>query len=121
MNAPSNLNTGRRIIGRWLFPLSIWIWVFISWIRHDFGITEFVFGALSLFWLGAAWLIHNHTTRPRQTFYWVALASSAVAALFVGFAGAGRETILPGIVGWAGLTALGLIWCIHFERTETIL
>jgi hypothetical protein len=118
VNASSGPKTDRRSVRRWAFPVLIGIWLSISWLRHGFGTTDVVLGALSLFWLGTAWLIQNRTTRPRQTFCWLALASSVVAALFMGFGAVGTEAILPGLIGWAGVTVLGLIWCIHFERTE---
>lgn len=108
----------RNAVRRWLVPVLFGTWLSLSWLRHDFGTTDGVIAALSLFWLGAAWLIQSRTVRPRRTFCWLALASSVVAALFMGFAAAGRVTILPGAISWAGMTVLGLIWCIHFERTE---
>jgi len=122
MSTSSSPKTDRRFVSvrRWLFPVFCLAWLSSSWLRHGFGIADIVIGALSLAWLGAAWLIQNRTTRPRRTFYWLALASSVVAALFTNFAAAGIQSIVPGIIGWAGLTVLGLIWCIHFERTETI-
>ena len=120
MNASSNPKTDRRLVGRWLFPVVFWAWLPISWLRHGFGTIDAVIAALSLFWLIAAWLIETRATRPQRTFYWLALASSVVAALFIGFPAAEGASLLPGILGWAGVTVLGLIWCIHFERTETI-
>ena len=121
MSTSSSPKTDRGSVRRWLFPVFCLAWLSISSFRRGFGTADIVIGALSLVWLGAAWLIQNRTTRPRRTFYWLALASSIVAALFTNFAAAGTQTIVPGIIGWAGLTVLGLIWCVHFERTETIL
>lgn len=120
MNASSNPKSDLSLAGRWLFPVFCLAWLSTSGFRHGFGTSDVVIGALSLFWLGAARLIQTRTTRPRRTFYWLALASSVVAALFTSFAATGNQPLLPGIIGWAGLTVLGLIWCIHFERTETI-
>jgi hypothetical protein len=108
----------RSVVRRWLVPVLFWAWLTLSWLRHDFGTTDSVIAALSFFWLGAAWLIQSRTTRPRRTFYWLALVSSVVAGLFMGFAAAGHTSILPGAVSWAVMTILGLIWCVHFERTE---
>ena len=119
MDASSSPKTNRRSVRAWLFPVAFWIWLAISWLRHDFGSSDLVIGALSLFWLGAAWLIDTRSTRPRRTFYWLALASSVVAALFIGFAATGGDSLLPGVIAWAGATLLGLVWCMHFERTES--
>jgi len=120
VNTSSSPKTDRRLVRRWLFPVVFWAWLPISWLRRGFDTIDAVIVALSLFWLVAAWLIETRTARPRRTFCWLALASSVVAALFIGSAAAGGASLLPGILGWAGVTVLGLIWCVHFERTETI-
>jgi hypothetical protein len=120
VDVSSNPKTDRRLVRRWLFPALFWISLALLWFRHGFGSADLVIAALGLFWLGAAWLIETRATRPRRTFYWLALASSVVAALFIGSAAAGGASLLPGILGWAGVTVLGLIWCIHFERTESL-
>lgn len=58
--------------------------------------------------------------RPRQTYYLLATLSGLTAWLFVGHPALGGAVSLIRIMAWAGVTALGLVWCIYYERTEPL-
>jgi hypothetical protein len=58
--------------------------------------------------------------RPRLTYYLLAVLSCAIGCLFVVFPALSGAGSLIGIIAWAGVTALGLVWCIYYERTEPL-
>lgn len=118
MNQPRQPDTIRRSLSGWL-PILIFVaWLVYLLFRDGADAFGLVSLALVLFWTGALWLIDRRSTRPRRTFYWLAMASSVAAAIFIAMPAADGAPVLLGTIAWAGVTLLGFIWCLYFERSE---
>lgn len=88
-------------------------------LRHGFDIFDPALLGLTAIWGSSAYLIGKRLSRPARTYGYFALASSVIAAVFIGIPATNHSDPTIGIIGWAGVTILGLIWCIYYERTAT--
>lgn len=104
-----------RIVAGVVLALCIGVSVF----QDGVSASTVVLVSLGAIWGSSAHLIDARLSRPAKTYAYLALASSIAAALFIGVPAWDHDNPTIGIIGWAGVTILGLIWCIYYERTAT--
>lgn len=93
--------------------------LYLIYLLARYGVDRSTLVKLGLFviWASAAVLAKTRLSRPAQTYAYLAWFSSMVAAAFVAMPVASHADPTMGAIAWAGVTLLGLIWCIYYERT----
>ncbi|WP_206366545.1 hypothetical protein [Sphingomonas gei] len=101
----------------WYFP--VWLAVmFFATVGLSFrSVTDAV--VLCAFGVGL-WLNETRAQRPARSFIRLALGSALLFLfLVVQVASWGGDVTMSAIM-WVGVTALGAIWTIHYERSEPL-
>ncbi|QNQ08353.1 hypothetical protein [Sphingomonas alpina] len=81
-----------------------------------------VASAAVLFALGIAfWLVETRTLRPGRSFLRLTLGSAFLFfVLVVNVAIWGGDSVLAAIL-WIGIVVAGVVWTMHYERTEPLI
>jgi O-antigen/teichoic acid export membrane protein len=87
---------------------------------HGFDVFILVTTAL-LVGLGLALrYVELHTRRPLKNYLRWLLAAVALGLVLIALPFALGANLLVGSILWIGLSAAGLVWCIQYERTESL-
>ncbi|WP_260581576.1 hypothetical protein [Sphingopyxis sp. PET50] len=86
------------------------------------GLDRFILVSAALFVLVGLMFqyVERQTRRPLKTHLRWALASFALGLVLVLLPLALGADLLVGAILWAGLSAAGLVWSLHYERTEPL-
>ncbi len=101
----------------------------IAWlVAAGFAIVNFIRDGVDMFGaaliailiaLGfAAEFVETRTQRPLKNYLRVALGSLALGLVLLVMPLVMGSGILIGLILWSGVSLAGLIWCVHYERTE---
>jgi hypothetical protein len=110
---------GRRILW-WLAAAALAVQLIGN--RADvFAIGWAAAAAAVLILLGfAVQYVELRTVRPVKSFLRLALASFSTGLLLIAMPLLLGAQFWVGLILWLGLSFAGLIWCLHYERTEPL-
>jgi len=98
----------------WIFG----VWLYVMFVAlPGYSIRSLIQGFIVAEVVATFALIELRTRRPRRSFYRLAAASGALLLLFLSFSGQNTQALA--VLSWFGITILGFIVTVHYERTDT--
>lgn len=101
-------------------------WYFPAWLAVMFFATvglsfRSVIDAAVLCAFGVGlWLNETRTKRPMRSFIRLALLSALLLLFLIVEVASWGGAVTMSAIMWFGVTALGAIWTVHYERTEPL-